>query len=579
MTADSYPFISDQLQDPEGFMRRTRELFAQPDLEYSDLMMFKDGRVYERYSRPQKLGGKTVGRVVSFRDITERKRMEEELRRYSQQLEKLVEERTQALRASEEKYRLLINNMADVVFTIDLDGNFTFVSPQIKSMTGHSISQLLSMNMRQLIAPEYVPEILERLRACIQGEKYLPTYAFEIIKADGEQIPIEMLTTPVYDKKGTLIAIQGVARDITERKKTDKALQDSEERYRRLVDRTPDMIFIHSEGKIVYINPAGVKLLGATAPEQLVGKPVMDIIHPDYREIGAERIRRAYEERIEAPPMVQKYLRLDGGEVDVETIGVPITYQGKPAVQGVARDITERKKIEKMKERFVSTVTHELRTPLVSISGYTDLALKGKFGSLSEDMESGLKIIKRNVDRLVNLTGDLLDIQRMESGKLELKISPLDLKEIIDHCVAEIKPLLKEKQELTVQVPDVLPTIQGDRIRLSQVLMNLLSNAAKFTPQGGTIKLSVKDEEDIVEVQVSDTGIGINKEDLQRVFEPFATIQKPTYIQGTGLGLSVTKGLVEAHGGRIWAESEGEGKGATFTFTLPKRKQEETSQL
>jgi hypothetical protein len=232
-----------------------------------------------------------------------------------------------------------------------------------------------------------------------------------------------------------------------------------------------------------------------------------------------------------------------------------------------------------MKERFVSTVTHELRTPLVSISGYTDLALKGKFGSLSEDMESGLKIIKRNVDRLVNLTGDLLDIQRMESGKLELKISPLDLKEIIDHCVAEIKPLLKEKQELTVQVPDVLPTIQGDRIRLSQVLMNLLSNAAKFTPQGGTIKLSVKDEEDIVEVQVSDTGIGINKEDLQRVFEPFATIQKPTYIQGTGLGLSVTKGLVEAHGGRIWAESEGEGKGATFTFTLPKRKQEETSQL
>jgi len=176
------------------------------------------------------------------------------------------------------------------------------------------------------------------------------------------------------------------------------------------------------------------------------------------------------------------------------------------------------------------------------------------------------------------MTDDLLDIRRIESGKLKLNISTLNLKEIIDHCSVEIKPFLEEKQELHIQVPDVLPHVQGDRVRISQVLMNLLSNAAKFTPGGGNIRLSLKDEKDMVKVQVSDTGIGIRKEDLEHVFEPFATIQKPTYIKGTGLGLSVTKALVNAHGGSIWADSEGEGKGATFTFTLPKHGAKDVSQ-
>ena len=397
------------------------------------------------------------GRVIKLfgtaQDITKRKRMEDELRRYSQQLQKLVEERTQALRASEEKYRLLIDNMAEVVFTIDLDGNFAFVSPQVESMTGYSMGQLLSMNMRQLIAPEYLPEIEKRLRARIQGEKDLPMYEFEVIRADGERIPVEMQTTLVHDEKGTLIA-----------------------------------------------------------------------------------------------------------------------------VQGVARDITERKKIEQIKDRFISAVTHELRTPLVSISGYTDLVLSDKSGPLNKEIRNDLEVIKRNTDRLISITDDLLDIRRIESGKLKLNMSSLNLKEIIDHCSIEIKPFLKEKQELHIQVPDVLPPIQGDQVRLSQVLLNLLSNAAKFTPEGGNIKLSVKDEEGMVKIQVSDTGIGIRNEDLKRVFEPFADIQKPTYIKGTGLGLSVAKGLVNAHGGQIYATSDGEGKGATFTFTLPKHGAKEVSQ-
>jgi signal transduction histidine kinase len=227
--------------------------------------------------------------------------------------------------------------------------------------------------------------------------------------------------------------------------------------------------------------------------------------------------------------------------------------------------------MDEMRDRFISAVTHELRTPLISISGYLDLVLTGDSGRLSSEVKANLEVVKRNADRLTSLTDDLLDIQRLQSGKLQVNLQPIDLREIIEHATSEIRPFIKaKKQRFNVAVPRrPLPTL-GDPTRLSQVLMNLLSNASKFTPEGGRIRLTVSDDKLIIVVKVADTGIGLRREDLSRVFEPFAAIKKPVHIKGTGLGLSVTKGLVEAHTGKIWAESPGEGKGATFTFALPK---------
>ena len=164
----------------------------------------------------------------------------------------------------------------------------------------------------------------------------------------------------------------------------------------------------------------------------------------------------------------------------------------------------------------------------------------------------------------------MLELRRMESGKLELNKEPMDFQKTIEHCIEEIRPLIKDKKQmLDVVSPNQPLIVNGDRVRLSQVLMNLLSNANKFTPEGGKILLNVKVNQKI-HVELSDTGIGIRKQDLEQVFEPFSAITKPTYIPGTGLGLSVTKGFIEAHGGKIWVNSQGEGKGSTFTFELPK---------
>ncbi|MCW4033385.1 MAG: ATP-binding protein [Candidatus Bathyarchaeota archaeon] len=250
----------------------------------------------------------------------------------------------------------------------------------------------------------------------------------------------------------------------------------------------------------------------------------------------------------------------------------------------IMRDITERNRAEKamrrakeeetrmrIMDRLISTATHELRTPLVSIKGYLDRVISGKVGLLPEKVASELEVVKRNTDRLLSLTNDLLDVRRMESGKLELNIKPMDLQEIIQNCTREIQPFIEQKkQRFNLKVPKGRLSIQGDIVRLSQALMNLLDNASKFTPEGGKIVLNVVAMKKSIQVQIKDTGIGIRKKDLERIFEPFVNIEKSIYFKGTGLGLSVTKGLVEAHGGKIWAESSGEGKGATFSFTLPK---------
>jgi signal transduction histidine kinase len=242
--------------------------------------------------------------------------------------------------------------------------------------------------------------------------------------------------------------------------------------------------------------------------------------------------------------------------------------------QGVVVDVSDRKRIEEMRDRFISTVTHELRTPLVSIKGYVDLALSEKPGSMSKEVEGELLVAKRNTDRLLSLVNDLLDVQRMQAGRLELNLQATDLKKIIDSCIVEIQPMLTEKKmSLKLEVSEAPMPIQGDPVRLSQVLMNLLSNAAKFSPEGGEVTVHVEEETETIKLSVADVGIGIRPEDLGRLFEPFSAIQQPSWVKGTGLGLSISKGLVEAHGGKIWAESAGEGKGATFTFTLPKLKE------
>jgi PAS domain S-box-containing protein len=349
-------------------------------------------------------------------------------------------------------------------------------------------------------------------------------------------------------------------------------LKHSEARYRGIVEDLTEMICrLSPDGKLTFVNDAYCLYFGKRR-EELVGYSFIPLIHQEDRERVEKQIASLRPER----PLVELEERviMPSGEIRWQEWTNRAIFDDQMRlieIQSVGRDITERKNLAEIKDRFISAVTHELRTPLVSIGGYLDYILMGKMGAVPEKVRESLKIVKRNADMLLRLTNDLLEIQRIKSGKFSLKLETLDLRKVIELCVEEIHiPIKKKNQNFHLKIPEGSMPVKGDWERLSQALMNLLYNANKFTPEGGDIALQVEEGEVTFKIQVSDTGLGIRKENLETVFEPFADIEKPEYFRGTGLGLSVTRGLIEAHGGRIWADSEGEGKGSTFSFELPK---------
>jgi PAS domain S-box-containing protein len=517
--------------------------------------------------------------VFSFiTDITERKRMRDELRRYPTQLERLVLERTERLAESERRFRELSDLLPQIVFEIDENGGIQFMNRAAFAETGCTMEEFRKgVNAFQMLAPADHDRAKQGIQRIMTGET-IGGREFSVLRRDGTTFPVIAYTAPIM-RQGKSVGVRGIAIDIRERKRAEEELRAARERLEHMITSNPAVIFTarprpdFSDFDATYMSRSVVSLLGFR-PQDLIGRPEMwqARVHPD-------DLHRYYAEL----PLLWKegehtfeyrFQHKDGNYLWIrEEAKVIRDAAGKPTeVMGYWTDITDEKQMDEMRDRFISAVTHELRTPLISVSGYLDLVLTGDSGPLSSEVKSNLEVVKRNTDRLTSLTDDLLDIQRLQSGKLQVNLQPIDFREIIEHATSEIKPFTKaKKQNFNVAVPRRPLLTLGDPTRLSEVLMNLLSNASKFTPEGGRIRLTVSDDKLIIVVKVADTGIGLCREDLTRVFEPFAAIKKPTHIKGTGLGLSVTKGLVEAHMGRIWAESPGEGKGATFTFALPKR--------
>ncbi|HUL30255.1 MAG TPA: ATP-binding protein, partial [Thermodesulfobacteriota bacterium] len=239
----------------------------------------------------------------------------------------------------------------------------------------------------------------------------------------------------------------------------------------------------------------------------------------------------------------------------------------------------ELRKIDAMKSEFVSVASHELRTPLAAIKNAVQLILSGRTGEINKNQEKFLSMAERNINRLTNILNDLLNLSRIESGRVELKFQNIKLKGLTELAASSLRPHADEKSiQIQVEIPDSLPAVYGDQEKIEQIFTNLIGNSIKFTPEGGKILISgeVLSHDtaggygDMVAISVKDTGIGIPPEHLEAIFEKFhqveGSLQRST--SGTGLGLAITKGLVEAHQGKIWVKSE-MGKGSVFTFTLP----------
>ncbi|HZS08823.1 MAG TPA: ATP-binding protein [Blastocatellia bacterium] len=437
--------------------------------------------------------------------------------------------------------------------------------------------------------------------------------ALQLLRERGLNIPFIVVTGSIGDEAVAECARQGAAdyllkdrlarlgqavthalqqkRLHDEKQRAEAALRESEERYRQLVELSPDVIAIHSRGLLVFINPAGARLLGATSPEQLIGRPILEFVHPDDRETFIAQSQRAGERGAEPPLMEGRFIRLDGRTVEAEVASIFFTWQDEAAAQIVARDISERKRAEeerarllareravreeaeeanRAKDEFLMTLSHELRTPLTSILGWARLLGSGEVDQAT--INRAVEVIARNAKSQANLIEELLDVSRIITGNLSLNIRAVELGSVTQAAVDAMRPAADARGIHLEMVPAAGECpVTGDPERLQQVVVNLLSNAIKFTPKGGRAEVRLESAAPHARITVSDTGQGIKPEFLPHVFERFRQADASSTRQhgGLGLGLTIVRQMVELHGGTVRAESPGKGLGATFTVELP----------
>jgi PAS domain S-box-containing protein len=378
---------------------------------------------------------------------------------------------------------------------------------------------------------------------------------------------------------------------LVQRREAEEKIRESENKFRTIFSSTNDAIFMHDlEGNLLEVNPTACQKLGYSREEMLTMKTRDLNTRLSMEEIPQriEEVKKKGDAIFEAT-----YQSKEGKAIPVEISARSMEYEEMPAILVVARDVTDRKKAEedlrryaeelaraneelqsldRMKDEFLSNVSHELKTPLTSITGYTQLLSDKTLGDLNERQSRVEKTVLRNAERLKRLVDSLLYLSRIQAGTVEYVFEPLQVREIIEPILEDLKIVAEQKGvELGMDLGDELPGISGDRDKLTDMLINIVDNAIKFTPEGGRVTIRAFGEGDGIHIVVKDTGIGIPKDMIGNLFQRFYQIdasRKRKY-GGTGLGLYISKTVAEAHNGTIRIESEGEGRGTEVHIKLP----------
>ena len=477
-----------------------------------------------------------------------------------------------ALEYSEQRYQLLAEHSQDVVYLYWLvpRRQLEYISPAITRLTGYTPEELTAAGVDLssiLIHPDDHP-LAEAMATSPSTFSERPALVRWICK-DGEVIYTEQLTRPVYDESGNIVALVSNVRDVTERVLAEEALRESEERYRTLVESAPDgIVALDNRGRVVDCNEWTCRLLGY-AKEELKGMDAREfaqgITPEDYLAFGEQIARQgSLEGEFEL-------VCRDGRTVPmwVKAVSLRDAKGEITQVLGYLRDVEARKKLDQLKDEFIGLVSHELRSPLTVIIGDLNTIIQEKEFLTAEETNQLLRDAAWEAEALSNLLGNLLELSKAQADRLLITPEQVNIQNVIENVVNRVK-----RQSWThwfaIDLPQRLPPTRADELRLERTLHNLLENAVKYSPNGGEIRVSARVEGDHILISVSDQGFGISPHEQAKLFEPFWRLEehRQSGIRGAGLGLLVCRRLVEAHGGRIWVESE-PGKGSTFFFTLP----------
>lgn len=610
-----------QLNDPDAFTAKVRELYADPNAESFDVLEFRDGRVIERYSRPQKITNRTVGRVWSFRDVTERRRTEQELR------------------DSEERFRSLAEAAVDGIL-IHQDGIVLDANPSLVRMFGYDLDEVVGRNVIDLlVAPESRDAVIANMRAGSTAR-----YEIDALRKDGLRIVVEISGRPAT-YRGERVRVVAI-HDVTERKRAEEAAhrlveeqaaraaaEQAERRARflaeasRVLDTSFDYrttlsmltrlavptladyctLFVkEADGTIAtvvvaHIDPAKESLLQdlgrlyvGRSDDDPAANPVLKAVLEGRSMLIPEVTADAMNSLLldEQDRQIMEQLRprsflavpLRSGErifgaLTLSTSESERRYGGDDlaladelarraslAVEN-ARLFHAAEQATRDRDEMMAIVAHDLRNPLHTMGMAAQLLLEVA-GSEKTLERKHLEIIRRAADRMNRLIGDLLDVRRIESGRLSIETRPEEVITVVCDAIEMLRPLANSSSlRLRPVFEEGLPRVLVDPSRIQQVLSNLIGNAIKFTPSGGAITVRAEKAPAAVRISIADTGPGIAAEQIPHLFGRFWQGRSADR-RGLGLGLAIAKAIVEAHGGRIWVESQ-LGAGSTFFFTVP----------
>lgn len=503
------------------------------------------------------------------------------------------------LRRSEVQYRTMVEQSPLSISILSLDGSVQRVNRAWEELWGIKAETIKDYNLladQQLIEKGVIPYIQKGLAGeavAIPPILYDPHQSFPGLSSYGyAQRWVEAYIYPVRDEMGEIREAVFIYEDITERKHTEEELQESEARFRTLIETTFDGIIIHENGIILEANQ-GASIMFDYPLGEMMGSSLLDFVTPESQDLIIQNIRNNLEAPLEAMG-----LRKDGTIFDVEIIGRDQIYKGRQVQVTALRDITTRKQLEaqlrtraeeltevnRLKDEFLATLSHELRTPLNAILGWTQLLISRDLDK--ETFNRATETINRNTRALSQLIEDLLDVSRIISGKLNYNPNPTALMPVIEAAIETVRSITEAKDiKINISCEPNIGMVLGDSNRLQQVIWNLLTNAIKFSSEGGEIQVRIykcQDQNslgtdsnseaiDYAEIQVIDNGQGISKEFLPFVFERFRQADGSITRKqgGLGLGLTIVRHLVEIHGGTVTVNSPGLGHGTVFTVKLP----------
>ena len=604
-------FVGENLEDLKSQIYELRAGKEIKGLEATIKNIIGEIYDFEINAVPLKESGK-ITRVISFaRDITARKLAE------------------QKLITSEKKYRHLFESSPFSIWIVDLKGVIIDCNSTMKILPSkYERDDLIGKNFIEILTlfdrPEYfIPLFKNNFESFINNERIKPL-EFKMTRIDKVEKWMNIRASKI--KLGDETLIQVLIQDITAKKEADlklekseeelkilnrelekivfertKELRESERKYRHLFENSPFSIaLLNTKGKIIDINSTTFKLFGFKK-EDLIGKNYLKLsyLFPSETKPGLRTLQELDRKReptnIVMKPSTVRIFNKDNKMIWVESELSTIEIGGELMIQAIIQDVTnkkiaeeklkesermlrqqniELKELDRLKTDFISIAAHDLKTPLISVGGYIDLILLRE-KDLKDEIKEDLNRVLSNVARLESYINRLLDVMKIDAGKIEIIKKVENIYDIITDCLSELEYQISQKKiAINLNVPEDLELIV-DRFRITQVFSNILSNAVKFSSDNDIIDINVLEENQNFLFKIKDHGKGLTLKEIEKLFGKFVTIGQATesysaFEKGSGLGLYISKGMIEVHGGEIWVESKGRNKGAEFSFTLPK---------